>query len=116
MGGPVFHRTPLRSVGMAQQEGSPWPAPNRGCMELRCQLRFEDAAEGKRAILDARDARRSVRVTVEATGTDEGEALAALAERTRELYGAVCGAVETVEDVVRRYYESEDADAASPEG
>jgi hypothetical protein len=76
-------------------------------VELRCQLRFVDDADGKRAFLEARDARGCVRVTIEATGGDEGEALSALAERTRELYGAVCGIVDTVEDVVRRYYDSE---------
>ena len=79
-------------------------------MELRCQLRFAKAPEGARAILEARDAGRSVLVSIEATGTDEGEALAALAERTRDLYGAVVCIVDTVEDVLRRYYEPDDAD------
>jgi hypothetical protein len=90
--------------------------PNDLRVELRCQLRFTDDADGKRALLEARDARGCVRVTIEATGSDEGEALSALAERTRELYGAVCGIVDTVEDVARRYYDSERAEATPTDG
>jgi len=66
-----------------------------------------------RAILEARDVDRSVLVTIEATGADEGEALAALAERTRAFYGGVVGVVETVEDVLGRYYAPGESDTAA---
>jgi hypothetical protein len=79
-------------------------------VELRCQLRFAAAAEGASAILEARSADGDVTVTVEARGSDRAAALLALAERTRELYGAACQLVETVEEVTRQYYDEEDAE------
>lgn len=72
-------------------------------MELRCQIRFADAPAGARAVLEACDSERNVVVTIQATGRDRGEAIAALAERTRDLYSGICGVVETVEDVARTY-------------
>ncbi len=78
-------------------------------MELRCQLRFtDDPAGGARAILDADTADRSVRITIEATGATKGEAFETLAERTRELYGATCSLVDTVEELARTYFAGAD--------
>ncbi len=81
-------------------------------MDLRCQLRFAGVPNGARAILEAGLPDRSVLITVEATGPDEGQALSALAERTRALYDGVCGLVETVEELTRTYYETREGDAS----
>lgn len=78
-------------------------------MELRCQLRFAPATDAVRAVLDASSPDGDVKITIEAAGADEGEALSALAERTRELYASVCSVVETVEDLARAYFEESDA-------
>ena len=86
-------------------------APNRLTVDLRCDLRFEKTEAGVRAVLDARDASEEVRASVSATGPDEGRALAALAERTREFYGAACQMVETVEELARAYLGSDDEGA-----
>ncbi|MBI3944819.1 MAG: hypothetical protein HY321_02795 [Armatimonadetes bacterium] len=81
-------------------------------MELRCQLRFIETEQGARATLEASDPGRCAAITLVAEGADRAEAVALLAERTRELYDAVCGLVESVEEVAQSYLGSgEDAGA-----
>lgn len=74
-------------------------------MELRCQVRFVDEPSGARVLLEAGDPAQGVSLTLEASGANKREAITLLAERTRALYSAVCGMVETVEDLARTYAE-----------
>lgn len=97
-------RSPGRNARIPPNESE------RKSVELRCQLRFAPVAEGACAILEARDPEHGVTLTVEATGADRAAALTLLAERTRELYGAVCQLVDTVEEVTRQYYADDSGD------